>query len=379
MTKGHKAPLAAVVFALSLLVAGCLGGTTPVPKVAVTALTDVEVNAQPNWTVGWAMEVFESIGDNLTAELAPTVPAGWGQTLLRTTLNFSKANDRRVTFLLVDIPVDQANGTYDVSLKATVGAESAQANLKVHVSRPNSNLLHNGTVVKMDYVGFLADNNVFDTSVWNVANSTGLDKWPDFKNGSATRTMADYNPLELTLGKRQVIPGWEEGLQNMSLAQGKALIIPPELAYGQFFDQPVNLTQTVEIYNTTNVTAFRVYTGSEAQEHAQYIDPVYGWTIEVVNVDNTTGSVTFRNMPVSGAPYTPYKVNATVTNLSTALGTFEVHFAPALDQTTAHQGNSGVVTTVNETAFNIHWQTNQRQSLAPHTLYFLVFVRTAQG
>lgn len=370
----------AAILALSVAVSGCLGGPAPVPKVKVTVLTDTEVSAQPNWTVGWAVEVFESTGDNLTGTLTTDAPAAWNARFLNASVLIEKANGRKTTFLFADIPADQANGTYAFTVHAAVGADSASAPASVKVGRPLQNLLHNGTAVKMDYVGLLADNRVFDTSMWAVANSSGLDKWPDFKNSSAVRTQADYTPLSLTLGNHQVIQGWELGLQGMALGQGKALIIAPELAYGHFINQSVNLTNDVPIYNESTMAAFKLVYGTDPVEDAEYRDPTFGWTVQVVSVDNSTGVCVLKNMPAEGGNYTPYGVNATATGISSLTGTFRLAYTPALHQAaTDIARDQGEVVDVNGTAFTIRYQTEHRQTLAPYTLEFLVFVRSATG
>jgi len=379
MGTARTVPLTAVVLAIFVAGSGCLFAPPPAPKFALTLLTDSEVNAQPNWTVGWALEVYQALGDHQNATLTVEPPQNWNSRFLKSELSYAKSGDRHSTFLLVDIPPTQDNRTYDVKIHAAIGAERVDSTAKVKVSRPQTNLVHNGTVVKMDYVGFLETNEVFDTSMFTVANSTGLDRWPDFKNSSAGRTKTDYQPLQVTLGIHQVILGWEIGLQNMSLGQGKALVIPPDLAYGRFVEQALNLTNVLPIYNTTTVSAFSAQYGFAPAEDMQFIDPVYEWTDQVVNVDNTTGIVTVKALPNANASYTPYGVNATVTNISSAAGTFELHWTPTLNETVQNQLDTGVITSLNDTGFVIRWQTEHRQTLAPFTLYFLVFVRSAQG
>lgn len=65
-----------------------------------------------------------------------------------------------------------------------------------------------GATVAVSYKGMLLSGEVFDNS--------------DFHSG----------PMELQVGTRQVIPGWDETLLDMRQGEKRLVIIPPELAYG---------------------------------------------------------------------------------------------------------------------------------------------------
>src|SRR5947207_15981855 len=55
----------------------------------------------------------------------------------------------------------------------------------------------------------------------------------DGKRGAKFDSSLDRNmPFEFKLGARQVIPGWDEGVEGMKVGGKRELIIPPDLAYG---------------------------------------------------------------------------------------------------------------------------------------------------
>jgi FKBP-type peptidyl-prolyl cis-trans isomerase len=66
-----------------------------------------------------------------------------------------------------------------------------------------------GDLVTVHYTGRFIDGRVFDSSV------------------------ARGEPFQFTLGKGQVIAGWDEGIVGMKVGGKRTLSIPPELGYGK--------------------------------------------------------------------------------------------------------------------------------------------------
>lgn len=78
-----------------------------------------------------------------------------------------------------------------------------------------------GDTLKVDYVGKLSTNKVFDTSLESVAKENDL--------FNANRV---YAPLEVLFGYGQVIPGFEFALSKMEMGDKATVIIPSVYGYG---------------------------------------------------------------------------------------------------------------------------------------------------
>ena len=66
------------------------------------------------------------------------------------------------------------------------------------------------------------------------------------QNGTKFDSSRDRGqPIQLTLGNGEVIPGWEEGLTGMKVGGQRQLIIPPNLGYGASGQGPIPPNSTL--------------------------------------------------------------------------------------------------------------------------------------
>jgi len=86
----------------------------------------------------------------------------------------------------------------------------------------------NGDTVSVHYVGKFPGGKVFDTSMKAEAMKAGI--------FSLAR---DYKPLQVVLGRHQVISGFEEALMGMKINETKEITLPPEKAYGRSGGHPM--------------------------------------------------------------------------------------------------------------------------------------------
>ncbi|RAR70850.1 peptidylprolyl isomerase [Flavobacterium aciduliphilum] len=84
-----------------------------------------------------------------------------------------------------------------------------------------------GTKVFINYAGFLENGTLFDTSISKVAE--------DFGTYNAQRAVQNgYAPIPFEVGtKGAMIPGFEEGLNQLGIGAKAVLFIPSNLAYGE--------------------------------------------------------------------------------------------------------------------------------------------------
>ncbi len=86
----------------------------------------------------------------------------------------------------------------------------------------------NGDTVSVHYVGKFPGGKVFDTSMKAEASRAGL-----------FNLARDYKPLQVVLGRHQVISGFEEALIGMKINETKEVTLPPEKAYGRSGNHPM--------------------------------------------------------------------------------------------------------------------------------------------
>ena len=83
-----------------------------------------------------------------------------------------------------------------------------------------------GTALSIAYAGFLKDGTLFDTSIEDVAKTFG-------KHDQQRAAQGGYEPIPFQAGKKDgMIPGFIEGLEQMSFGDKAILFIPSHLAYG---------------------------------------------------------------------------------------------------------------------------------------------------
>jgi FKBP-type peptidyl-prolyl cis-trans isomerase len=105
----------------------------------------------------------------------------------------------------------------------SIVAQKTSSGLRYVIEKQGQgNMATTGQTVRINYSGFLLDGRCFDSSIESVARA----------NNVYNEQRQPYEPIELVLGYRQVIAGWEEAIGLMNKGSKMTVYIPSGLAYG---------------------------------------------------------------------------------------------------------------------------------------------------
>jgi peptidylprolyl isomerase len=128
----------------------------------------------------------------------------------------------------------------------------------------------NGDTVRVHYTGTFADGSEFDTSVGR-------------------------EPIEVTIGTGQVIPGFENALVGMAEGDAKSVTLEPEHAYGEPDDRLVHVVERTRIPADVNLDVGSVLEASDSAGNQM--------RLTVVEFDNDNVTLD-ANHPLAGKALT---------------------------------------------------------------------------
>lgn len=168
---------------------------------------------------------------------------------------------------------------------------------------PSNETAKNGDVVVIDYVGRYNNGTVFDTSVEEIAKTAGI--------YGAGR---DYQPVVLTIGLGEVVPGIEKALVGMKPDEEKTVVITPDIGYGQW--SPENIEELPRIQNTSRIESvaadvFENTTGQKAAAGTTINLPEMRWSVTILDVNGS--EVVIKHNPKNGTIVPTIFGNTTLT------------------------------------------------------------------
>lgn len=142
--------------------------------------------------------------------------------------------------------------------------------------------VENGDNVSVDYVGSFVDGEVFDTSIEAVASENDI-----------LNMARDYEPLKISVGAGQVIPGFDKAMVGMKVGENKTVTIPPEDAYGVANPELIEVMSVEEVVPAiiprivmAPLPEFEATFGTESQVGDVVTPPGTNFSFTVMNISS---------------------------------------------------------------------------------------------
>ncbi len=217
-----------------------------------------------------------------------------------------------------------------------------------------------GDKVVVDYITYLEDGTVLDTSLEDIA-----------KENEIYDLNREYSPIDITiLDNNGYIKGFTYGLINLTNGSNETLIIYPEMAYGK-----MNESEIFEMPRYYSFPLIEELNKTEFEKEFELNETIKEqvWEVTVINITNTTYifehhpkiNQTFINM---GIPQIIYNIDKTQAFIEVDLEEGAKHY---FEHPISHSLRTGVVSSVTNDTVTIDFN----KKLAGIIIYMDVWVR----
>ncbi len=312
MKKMFTAILLTLLLALNFTITGCLEEEDKKEDpITIDLLGDEhKIYAGDSTTYIILVQNKRDENDTITLSVADK-PEGWVVTLNQTKFNVT-GNSEYGVFLLVNSSQSANKGDHKVKIEglSDVDNKKYSKTIKTEVIKEDNNIADVGDKVEVDYVGYLGDFVIFDTSVQDIGRETTVRKTPEFGVGKT------YEPLNVYIGPEDddftdpyttVVEGFWEGMVGMSEGQSRTVVLPPEKGYGVFENATVNVTEEVIMVETMTLSDFRGLFSEDPLEGLTVEHPFWKWNVSVDYVNETEDVVRLVNEPHLNEAVNSYK------------------------------------------------------------------------
>jgi FKBP-type peptidyl-prolyl cis-trans isomerase 2 len=298
------------------------------------------------------------------------LPKGFTGQVMNSTNEIKRA--RQVGCLVRLFVGDETNiGDYTVTVKGVFlekKSESQTASIKVHVNIPSSGTVRPNDSVNVDYIGFLDNGEIFDTSVADVGQNTNIRKSTEWTGHGST-----YSPLTATIDTGSVVQGFNDGIKSLELGQSRSIMVPPEKGYANFINVTINRTDHMPMVRTYGWNEFASIFGETPAENKVVTDKHWGWSVQVIDLKGNNATVMINPQLLLNKTVHPYGLDSKIVSINSQAnnGTGEIvvenTYVPG--QNVSYMGLSGKVVKTTDSIYIITYNSST-QPLSKKNMWF---------
>lgn len=311
MMKLKVAVLLALLLILNIAVSGCFEEEAKKEKPLELELIGSSHNIYKGNSTTYVIIVKNNRNENDTVDLSiVSQPSGWDVTLNQSKMNLTKKRSLGI-FVMVNASNDAAKGDHKVKIEASSSVDGAKDSVSIttKVIDEEGKKVLTGDKVKVDYLGYLVDFKVFDTSIEDVARNIAIRKTSDFQ------VIASYEPKKIYVGPTDPDPedeyitdveGFWEAIVGMKVGGSRTVVLPPSKAYGEFANATLNVTEEVIMLETLSYDEFDRNYNEDPIEGVVMRHHFWGWNTSIDYANESEDVVRIFNEPLLNQMINPY-------------------------------------------------------------------------
>lgn len=311
MKKLKIAALLALLLLLNVALSGCFEEEEKEkPKIRLELVgSSHKIYAGDSTTYVFIAQNNRDENDTITLSVVDK-PSGWDVTLNQTVVKLRRMGSMGI-FLVVNASQDAGKGDYKVKIEAVSDLDNAKNSISIttKVIKEDGKMVRVGDKVEVDYLGYLVEFKVFDTSIEDIARNYAILKTSDFT------PRASYEPFKVYVGPTDPDPldeygsaveGFWEAIVGMKVGQSRSVMIPPSKAYGQYGNATVNVTEEVFMFETLSFDEFEKNYTEKPMEGVVTTHHFWGWNISIDYVNESEDVIRIVNEPYLNESVSPY-------------------------------------------------------------------------
>ncbi len=311
MEKLKVAALLALLLILNIAISGCFEEEAKKEKPIELELvgSSHKIYAGDSTTYVIIVKNNRDGNDTITLSIGDK-PSGWEVTLNQTTINPTKKASFGI-FLWVNASSDAAKGDHKVRIEAVSELDDTKDSISIttKVIGEDGKRVLLGDKVKVDYLGYLVDFRIFDTSIEDIARNIAIKKTPDFL------ARPSYEHFKVYVGPTDPDPideygtaveGFWEAIVGMKVGQSKTVVLPPSKAYGMYANATLNLTEEVLMLESMTFDEFDENYIEKPLEGVVMRHHFWGWNISIDYANESEDVVRILNEPYLNQTINPY-------------------------------------------------------------------------
>jgi FKBP-type peptidyl-prolyl cis-trans isomerase 2 len=250
----------------------------------------------------------------------------------------------------------------------------AKKNLKVEVVAPGQGDARPQDIVEVDYIGFLDDGEIFDTSIADIGRNNNLPKSSEWQGHGDT-----YKPMLVTLDTHSVVDGFNDGIKGLEIGQSRTVLVPPEEGYAVFINVTIPKTEKVPMVLQMTWNEFVNTYGETPAENMVVKDKYWNWSVQVIDLEGTNVTAMVNPQGLMNRTVNPYGWDSKIVSIdSLANGgkgeiVVEHKYSPGVNVT--YRGKNGHVVEETDTGIKIRYNDSTSPLSTKNMWFHIILVK----